>query len=338
MNTQILRLTGGFAALVLTTSFLQAHAEESAPNLRWVDTPGKSIELRNGDQPVVRYMYQAIDESSPETREKTYKPYLHVFSPDSKQLLTKGPGGLFPHHRGIFYGFNKITYGGGLKCDTWHCRGKAYEIHKKFLAKETDGNQAKLVSVIAWHGEKGEAFATETRAMEITLLPGQSGGEGQVQIDFTSELKPLGPEVMKVDGDPQHAGVQFRASQLVPDKTKDQTYYLRTDGKGKEGETRNWNQRDLNDPMNPECTNRPWNAASFVIDGQRYTVLTIDHPQNPKPARYSERDYARFGSYFSAKITADKPLKVCYRFVVQQGESTVEKCQAKQAEFVAAKP
>jgi len=26
-----------------------------------------------------------------------------------------------PHHRGIFYGFNRITYGDGKRADTWHC-------------------------------------------------------------------------------------------------------------------------------------------------------------------------------------------------------------------------
>jgi hypothetical protein len=103
---------------------------------------------------------------------------------------------------------------------------------------------------------------------------------------------------------------------------------LRTDGPGKPGETRNWNHNDRNDPLNAETTNRPWLAMSFVLDGKRYSVLYLDHPDNPKPSHYSERDYGRFGSFFVTDITEDDPLNVRYRYFVKQGEMTVGECQA----------
>jgi hypothetical protein len=111
---------------------------------------------------------------------------------------------------------------------------------------------------------------------------------------------------------------------------------VRTDGKGAVGETRNWDVNSRNAELNAQCENRPWLAMSVVIGGNRYTVLYIDHPNNPKPARYSERDYGRFGSYFVADVTQEKPLDVKYRVWVQEGEMTVEECAAKQREFVAA--
>ena len=128
--------------------------------------------------------------------------------------------------------------------------------------------------------------------------------------------------------------MQFRASQEVPDQTKDQTYYIRTDGKGQPGETRNWDHKNPDAPQNEECTNRPWLAMSFVLDGERYTVLYIDHPDNPKPSHYSERDYGRFGSFFVTDVTADEPLDVKYRYFIKQGEMTVDECQALCNEFV----
>jgi hypothetical protein len=73
---------------------------------------------------------------------------------------------------------------------------------------------------------------------------------------------------------------------------------------------------------------------SFVIGGKRYTVLYMDHPTNPKPARYSERDYGRFGSYFVADVTKVKPLDVQYRVWVQDGEMTVDQCEKLSAEFI----
>jgi hypothetical protein len=86
--------------------------------------------------------------------------------------------------------------------------------------------------------------------------------------------------------------------------------------------------------MNAQCENRPWLAMCFVLGGKRYTVLYIDHPENPKPARYSERDYGRFGSYFVADVTKERPLVVKYRVWVQEGEMTVDACAALQRSFV----
>ena len=91
------------------------------PAFNWHNDGSQQSELQFGSDSVVRYMYEALDDATPERREVTYKPYHHVFSPDGKTLLTKGPGGLYTHHRGIYFGFNRISYD-GKQADTWHCR------------------------------------------------------------------------------------------------------------------------------------------------------------------------------------------------------------------------
>src|SRR5690606_20705219 len=105
------------------------------------------------------------------------------------------------------------------------------------------------------------------------------------QIDFTSHLETADGKPIHLDGDPQHAGFQLRATQKVPDEPADQTYYVRTDGKGKPGDYRNWNHDDPTAKGNTENENRPGNAMSCVVDGQRYTAVYLDHPANPKPSR-----------------------------------------------------
>lgn len=289
---------------------------------QWVDEPGKQIELRQGDRPVVRYMYEAIDTSSEEARGRTYKPYLHVFSPDGDTLLTKGPGGLFPHHRGIYYGFNGITYGDGLKCDTWHCTGKAHQLNKEILSTSTDEQGGKIEVLIEWHGAKGETFALERRTYDVTHQAGQT------TVDFKSVLEPTGDQPIKLDGDPQHAGCQFRAAQEVAENGKEKTYYLRTDGKGKFGETRNWDHKNPERESNQENVNRPWNTLSFEIGGNRYSVQRISHPEVPQPERFSEREYGRFGSYFVTEVTKDQPLEVNYRYIIKGGEMDLAECEA----------
>ena len=51
-------------------------------------------------------------------------------------------------------------------------------------------------------------------------------------------------------------------------------------------------------------------------------------------ARFSERDYGRFGSYFATDVPADKPLKLNYRIWVQEGEMTPEQVQRLSDDFV----
>jgi len=74
--------------------------------------------------------------------------------------------------------------------------------------------------------------------------------------------------------------------------------------------------------------NLPWNAMSFMTGEKRYTVLRVNHPDNPGETRGSERDYGRFGDYFEYDLTPDKPLKLKYRVWVQEGEMTGEQCEA----------
>jgi hypothetical protein len=255
-------------------------------------------------------MYTPLDESTKERRMATYKVYHHVYDPQGTKFVTKGAGGLYPHHRGLYYGFNRISYGDGKRADVWHCNRGESQSHEGFLASEAGPVVGRHLLAVDWHGQDGKVFAKEQREMSVYNTP------GGLLIEFASRLSSqVGP--VKLDGDPQHAGFQFRASQEVPDKTAKQTYYLRPDGKDKPGSYRNW-------PGNKSHANLPWNAMSFVLGLQRYTCCYLDHPKNPKEARYSERNYGRFGSYFEATIDEGKPLDLNYRVWLQEGEMTVE--------------
>jgi hypothetical protein len=285
----------------------------------WRDTPSRYSELSWASRPVLRYMYEALDDSTPERRDETYKVYHHVYDPRGRRFLTKGPGGLFPHHRGLFYGFNRISYG-DRRADVWHCRDGEFQAHESFLAAEAGPVIGRHRLAISWHGQDGGVFAQEEREMSVVQVP------RGVLIEFASRLSSTVGKV-QLAGDPQHAGFQFRATQDVPDKTKDRTYYLRPDGRDQPGSFRNW-------PDNVEQVNLPWNALSFVVDDQRYTCCYLDHPENPKPARYSERDYGRFGSDFEYELDEGKPLLVKYRLWLQEGEMTVEQVREHSDTFV----
>jgi hypothetical protein len=321
----------GLRAVVLAVGgslALSAPGAEPPSAYRWAETPGKHTDLLAGDRPVVRYVHETFDGSTPERREQTHKPFHHVFSRDGKVLLTKGPGGQFSHHRGIFFGFSKcgITAADGSTetVDSWHSR-KARTEHVAVLEQGV-GPQGGFHAVrVAWVSDAGGSFLDEVRRLTFS----EAGAD--LTVDFESTLSTTLPAVT-LDGDPQHAGFHFRAAAEVHDLTKGQTYFVRPGtGRGAPGQTVNWSPKD----DLPSARDLPWKGMSVVVGGARRSVAYLDHPSNPKPARFSERDYGRFGSYFVARVTPEKPLRVRYRLVIRDGEFDPEEIGRLSASFVA---
>lgn len=300
-----------------------AEDSEELTQFQFVDESGKHKDLLYGDRPVMRYMYEAVDTTNEERRHETMKVYHHLYDPKGEHLLTKGPGGLFQHHRGIFYGFNRISYeqdGQKKSADVWHCHKKESQTHEKFVREEVGPVFARQIVEVDWNGQDGQVFATELREMSVYHV------DGVQVIDFASQLAAKANN-LKLDGDPQHAGFQYRATQHVPDKTAKQTYYVRPDGKGEPGKFRNW-------PNNKDHIDLEFNALSFVAFDQRYTCCYLDSPENPKPARFSERDYGRFGSYFATHVSKEEPLDLHYRLWLEPGELDVKQIQQLRNDFV----
>jgi hypothetical protein len=94
----------------------------------------------------------------------TCKVYHHVFAPDGR-LLTKGLGGVYEHHRGLFIGWNKVRCG-GKTFDFWHCsKGET----QRFVAFEQPGLMGLAddwqVARIDWVAPDGKTLLHERRAM-----------------------------------------------------------------------------------------------------------------------------------------------------------------------------
>ena len=85
-----------------------APGDASAPvAFHWKKTSGEKLEstdLLLGDRALIRYMHTPFRASDIET---TKKIYHMVYAPDGSRFITKGVGGRFPHHRGIYFGYNR---------------------------------------------------------------------------------------------------------------------------------------------------------------------------------------------------------------------------------------
>jgi hypothetical protein len=254
-------------------------------------TPNEAVDIAQEGKVVARFM-TAHDVSTPAKRLETYKPYLHVFDPSGALRLTKGPGFNFTHHRGIMLGFAKITVD-GKTYDRWHMSGGDQVVTA--IKPTTDG----FMAAIDWQGATATAkpILTEERAFTFT----KPAAPFYFGIEMKSTLKPDHGEA-KIDGDPEHAGAQFRPSEKI-DGTKTTYVYP-----GK-------------DVLIHKVRDLTWVAEVFTIEGKTFTALLLNHPSNPKDTAFSAyRDYGRFGAFPKGVATPEAPFKLRYQWLIAEGD------------------
>jgi hypothetical protein len=280
----------------------------TAAEFSWQTDEDRGVaELRYGDQPVLRYMF-AYDPSTPERLHETYKVYHHVFGPGTDTPITKGPGGLYTHHRGLFVGWNKTSWDGG-QGDFWHCTNGAHQEHVKFVNQQADAEQGSMTSIIDWVAGDGKPVIEETRTVTVHKFPTDSQPGFGWQIDWSTKLESRRGEIT-LDGDRQHAGFQFRAANVVAEQNS--ARYLRPAGFPDQEDA-----FEVNDATDPDKhVDLGWLAMHYEDGGKPYTVGYFEDPSVPKPSRYSERPYGRFGAFFKTTISEDQPLTMRDRVLV----------------------
>lgn len=283
---------------VLSLTLLSALITPLSAQLKIKDTEGKSLDILAGEKALVRYMYE-YDTSSDQTKHATYKPYLHVFDADGKSLITKGPGGQFTHHRGIFIGWSKIGFN-GKRYDRWHMKDGAI-VHQSFKKKEARENMASITSMTQWHDAEKNPILDEERTMTV-WTPGQ--GWARAVIFFRSKLTASHGDV-SLKGDPEHAGIQYRPADEVNRK---KTVYL-------------FPKEEITTANVKKEKDLAWIAETYWLGDKAHSVVQFNHPTNPKGTVHSAyRDYGRFGSFFEKDIKKGESLTVNYAFALVEGE------------------
>jgi hypothetical protein len=279
----------------------------------FVDTP-TTRDLKLGQQLIWRHDVLQYD---PKKHVETFKHFHQVYGFHDDGFITQGVGGKqFPHHRGLFMGWNKTSTDGapGKSYDTWHCTNGVTVKHRCFDSERDLLGYVlcRSSSVANWTTGEDKTIVTENRQVTTWNV-----GAGVRVLDFAITLTSGGGEVT-LDGDPQHAGFQFRAAPEVGDtKAK----YIRPAGTQSKG--------------GDVWADTAWVVCQFKIKDQPYAVAHFDHPGNPGTDTgrtvYSTRDYGRFGSFAKLSLKEGSPLLFNYRIIIvdnpKDSEQTVEQIQ-----------
>ncbi len=268
----------------------------------WARIGDESVQLQHNGTPLIQYEHPVfyLDDI-----ERTKKPFHHVFDPVSGELITKGPGGLYSHHRGIFYGYNRVILY-DEEFDMWHAEYGERTEHDSFVSEMEGPVFGGHIALIKWKDHNDRIILEEERDIRVF-----KHDENSFFIDFHTRMFAIAGPV-RLDGDLQHAGVQFRAAQYVADNA-DETRFIRPESLSHVPADKELGEADR--------INLPWNAMNFKIDDNNYTVVYMTNPANPGRAEMSERLYGRFGEFFPHYHSEGAPLEIRYRFWVVEGET-----------------
>jgi hypothetical protein len=288
------------------------------------DGPGKAVDIQLGGRKVARFIHG----------EGQCKPYLHVFG-EAGELLTNGgldasgkATGQFPHHRGIYIGWNRIASDLG-SFDLWHLRnGEKMEV-LQFDKLDGGKDAATLVATIAWRGGKKDAagsdlLLTEKRTLRISRPEGKA-----TQVDAHFRLKAA--RDLTLGGDLQHAGIHFRAANEVATRAKETSYVSDPEDKATKG--KDWTApapkkdkdgNEIKPAREPVKGDLNWCRLLFPIGDRWYAATELNAPSNPVE-ELSWRDYGRFGFFFKRKLAAGETLDLDYRFIVETTEAPAAK-------------
>jgi hypothetical protein len=283
--------------VVLSSAAMTTLAE--AADFAIKEDPGKHIDVCYKDRVMLRLM-TANDTSDAKTAHETYKVYAHVMDPtdaENERTLTKGAGSQYTHHRGIFIGFSKANIDGVGGVDTWHMKDGVRQQFGEIVQQETDDDKATLTVTVDWVKDDQPLMSEER-----TFVVHEPEDNGAVLIDTSSKITAtVGDAVLK--GDPEHAGLQYRAHEdVVQNKS---ARYLFPEGAK---------------PGNGGTKDMPWAAMTYQAHGNNYYVQHMSHPSLPKGNVYSAyRNYGRFGAYFVKELANGESATFKVRLYVSPG-------------------
>jgi len=253
------------------------------------DRPGRSVDFLQDGVVRAKLIYG----------DGQIKPYLTLQGEEGDNLNAWSAKQTYPHHRGIFIGWNQIRSNLGT-FDLWHFNNGGSMTITKLDKLEGGKNSATIVATIAWKGaskdpDGNDLLLTETRQLIVSRPQPHTT---QVDAQFTLEAA----RDLNLGGDLQHAGIHFRASAAVQSRAKDTSYLWNPDLPKGEGKV-----------VSKELQ---WVRYTFPIGERWYHATELNAPTNPID-ELSWRDYGRFGFFFTKALKQGEKCTVHYRFLTE---------------------
>jgi len=189
------------ALLALHSSPTRA-GEPSPAAFRWNDLNDKSIELREGNRPVLVYNHGMMLQSGV-PKNYTRSSYLHpIYGLDGEVLTDDFPKDHY-HHRGLFWAWPHVQIGTN-QYDLWMMQGVEQRF-VRWLEREVQPQSALLSVENGWF--VGERKVMRERA-RILVHPATEKGQA---IDVTLEWTPLQePIILRGAEDKRYGGLTLR--------------------------------------------------------------------------------------------------------------------------------
>ena len=296
--------TGSFLSLLTVLTIGGAACAQPAGSWTIEDRandelPGRIIDIRHDGERVAGFVYGALEDGQ-------IKPYLSLYDSEGRRITNPGVDsegserGRFPHHRGIFIGWNRIQSDLG-RDDLWHLRSGEHMTLASIENQEATADGAKLELIINWlsadrDNELDGLLIRERRTIEIT----RDGG--RTVVDHRSDLEAA--RDLRLGGDLQHAGLHFRADTEV-NEVRNETRYLWSPGDLPAG-----GGRIVSDTLH-------WVNFRFPLHENWYSVTQLNVPEN-RSTELSWRDYGRFGFFFNDDLEAGEVRTMKGRFLIEE--------------------
>jgi hypothetical protein len=255
--------------------------------------PGRKVDIKEGERLVAQFIHG----------EGQIKPHLHIFGDEGDWLTEWSPRQSFPHHRGIYIGWNHISSDLG-SFDLWHFNNGGKMSVVKLDELRGDRDTARLVATIEWRGGKKDTngqdlLLTEKRMLVISRPEGK-----RTQVDASFALHAA--RDLNLGGDLQHAGIHFRASTKLQGREKETAYLWEPDLPGPGGKV--------------SSKEAKWARLVFPIGSRWYAATEFNAPGNPVE-EISWRNYGRFGFFFKRALKKDETLALNFRFITERTEA-----------------
>jgi hypothetical protein len=308
----VIALLTVLSATVFTESACSQFRGKPKPERRKI-VGSADVTFQTGDSGKPKVVASIVQQTwDPKNARETCKVFHHLFAPDGTQL-TKGLGGKFEHHRGLFTGWNQTKIG-DKTYDFWHLnKGEFQRFGGHGTANFLLMGKNAQVSLIDWCDPAGNIVTRELRGLEVK----EHHGDYYV-LHLRSKCMTLKQDII-LKGDPHHAGQQFRALQQFAEENAKPVVYVRPEGAKDEG--------------NDIWTNCDWTAGILELEKASYTVLQVDGLGNPGNSKWSTRPYGRFGVTRNAKVTKAKPLILDQYFVIADGKRDAAWCAEQAAKL-----